>query len=98
MTDPKPKERRRVVLTDYKAKKVEEGAVDIDLGDGTVVTIPPPPVWSDAVVAAGRAQDLEAAGRALLGDADYDRFVAAGGSGTLLNAIVLDELGLDVGE
>lgn len=89
---------RRVVLADYKAKKIDEGSIDIELEDGTVVVVPPPQVWPDEVIVAARSGDPIVSAKLLLGDAEYERFLAGGGSGSVLNAIILDELGLSPGE
>ena len=89
---------RAVVLSDYKAKKMDEGAIDLQLDDGTTVTVPPAQVWADDVMVCASAGDLIGAGIALLGKDEYDHFVRAGGSGALLSALVQDELGLTTGE
>ena len=89
---------RKVVLDDYKAKKIDEGAIDCELPDGSTITIPPPQVWSDEVMRCARADDAEGAGIALLGKDEYQRFCEAGGSGALLSSMVSDELGLGLPE
>jgi hypothetical protein len=89
---------RRVVLADYKAKKIDEGAIDIELDDGTIVTVPPPQVWPDDVILAARTGDPIGPAKLLLGDKEYERFLAGGGSGSVLNAIIFDELGMSPGE
>lgn len=90
---------RRVVLNDFKAKKREEGAVDIDLGEGGTVTVDPPAVWPDAVFELLDANDLAAAAAALVGGVEqYQKFTAAGGSASALFAILKDEHGITVGE
>lgn len=91
-------ERRRVVLSDYRQRKIDEGAVDVELADGTTLTVPPPHVWPDDVVKKARAGDLEGSGIALLGEEDYARWCASGGNGSLLASLMGDEFNLDVGE
>lgn len=88
---------RRVVLADYKAKKIDEGAIDIELDDGTVIVVPPPQVWPDEVIVAARSGDPINPARLLLGEEEYERFLAGGGSGAVLNAIIFDEIGLSPG-
>lgn len=86
--------RRHVVLADFKAKKEQEGAIDIET-DAGVFTIPPPELWPDEAIEQ-MDSDPVAASKALLGDR-YTEFVAAGGSAALIMAIVGDEVG-DPGE
>lgn len=80
------RQRNRIVLQDFKAKKEDEGAIDIELSDGYVLTIPPPEFWSDAVLEAG--EDHVAAATALIGPDNYARLVADGGSAVSLLAIL----------
>ena len=90
---------RRVVLNDFKAKKAEEGSIEIEVEGGKVFTIPPPELWPDEVAEAAKRNDTVASAAALLGDeAEYEAFKSAGGSATLLWSIIQDELGADVGE
>lgn len=90
----------RVKLTDFKAKKRDEGAIEIEADDGTVFRVEPPELWSDDIVSmsADRTQVIEMATALLGGEEEYERFKAAGGSAAVLSAIVADEHGLDVGE
>lgn len=91
-----PRGRRRIVLDDYKGKKRDEGAIDIETADG-VFSIDPPELWSDEAAAAAAANDGPGIARALLGD-KYDAFIAAGGSGTVIMSIIADEHRAPVGE
>lgn len=89
----------RVVLADFKAKKRDEGAIDIELENGTTVRVDPPELWPDEAQKLGRAGDDEGAAVALLGGQDqYDEFVAGGGTAMLLWSIVKDVHGLNAGE
>lgn len=96
---PKPKP-HRVRLSDFKAKKRDEGAIIIEADDGTEFRVEPPELWSDDILtmSADRARVVEMATAMLGGEEEYSRFVAAGGSAAVLSAIVADEHGLDVGE
>lgn len=90
--------RHRVVLNDFKAKKMDEGAVDIET-DGGVFTIPPPELWPDEAQDFMPEKDYVGLMKLLLGgDERYAEFVAAGGSAAIANAIVADQLGLGTGE
>lgn len=86
-----------VILSDYKAKKAEEGAIDIVAGDETF-TVPPAALWPDEMTTPEVRGDWVAQAKLLLGDDAYARFVAAGGTAVLLQAIVNDELGEAAGE
>ena len=94
MSHPKP----IVSLADYKAKKEEQGSVPIDIGDGDVIYTRSP--WSlpdedmKALAKADTLDDVETVARIILGD-NFDRFIAAGGTSTLL-ASILDEHGSDL--
>jgi hypothetical protein len=57
-----------------------------------------PAGWSDAVMEAAQRNDLVGAGKLILGEEDYARFVAAGGSSLLLQRIVTAMFGLPMGE
>lgn len=79
-------------LTDYKAKKAEEGAVPIVVGDRTFY-VRPSELMSDAEYEAYNAvkgEDIVAQARLMM--VDYDDFVAAGGSAILLLSIVKDHM------
>lgn len=90
----------RVRLTDYKAKKRDEGAIEIEADDGSVFRVDPPLVWSDETLALSqdRTKVVELATSLLGGPEEYERFLAAGGSAALLSGILAEEHGADVGE
>lgn len=87
---------RRVLLSDFKAKKEQEGAIEIETDDGEVYVIPPPELWSDDVIAAVRTDEVAAA-KVMLGGR-YEAFVAAGGSAAMIMAIFKDYAGVSPGE
>lgn len=87
----------RLKLSDFKERKELEGAVDVEMDDGQVFRIPPPELWPDAVGKVGDG-DIEEVGRLILGAETFDSFVAAGGTGMLLQAIVDDHHGAKPGE
>lgn len=95
---------RVVTLDDYKEKKADEGAIDVKLRDGTTFRIPPPELWPDeATRDAQEARrtgdlDLERSARLIVGDKEFDRFVANGGSATLFHSLLTDEHQAATGE
>lgn len=91
---------RTVKLSDYKAKKEEEGAIDLVMDDETVWRIPPAELWPDAVGEMLAKQDPLGAARALVEATgkNYAEFVAAGGSAAIVLSVVGEEQGMDVPE
>jgi hypothetical protein len=94
---------RRVVLTDYRDTKEREGAVDVELPDGTTLRIPPPVMWPEEVakLKTGDHDDLVKGCALILGDDGWERWVAAGGTSVLLMSMIDDSLqgdGLGLGE
>lgn len=87
----------RVILSDYKAKKEQEGAIIIEADSGEF-RVAPPVLWPDEVVAAGKANDNVAMAKGLLGEAEYARWLTEGGTAALLLDIVGESLGVDTGE
>lgn len=79
-------------------RRQRESAVEIDLGDGTTVTIPAPELWSDDVAKSLARGDTDAALDALLGDDGAMRWRAQGGTWSLLNAVYIDSQGSTPGE
>jgi hypothetical protein len=89
----------RVVLSDFKAKKSEEDAIDIVGDDGETYRIPPPALWPDSAAELAEKKDSVGVGRLLLGEDRYEQFVTAGGgSANLIAAIIQDELGVTAPE
>ena len=60
--------------------------------------VPSPTAWPDAVLEHANNGDVVAAGRAMLGDAEYDRFVAVGGNAIFLQFLVEKLHGVPLGE
>lgn len=85
----------KVNLADYKERKENEGAIDIEAG-GETFRIPPPELWPDEI---GKLRgDLVAQASLLMGEDRFAAFVAAGGSATLVDAILKDQHGADAGK
>lgn len=89
---------RRVNLAAFKESKNEENSIVIEAGSGAEFTIPAPECWPDEIGDLAKAGDNVGMGKALLGDAEYEKFVELGGSAALLGAIVADEHGVTAGE
>lgn len=87
-----------VKLSDFKERKELEGAFDIECEDGTKFRVPPPELWPDEVGRLARIGDLPALAIAVLGEEKFEAFKAAGGTATLLNAIIGDQHGASLGE
>lgn len=88
----------RVKLSDFKAKEEKEHSIEIEVDDGTVFTVLPVNLWPDAIGELAAANDDLAAAQLLMGEAQYEQFVAAGGSAKMLFGIIADVNGLTVGE
>lgn len=94
------KERRKVVLSDYRARMEDDAGIDIEAADGKVFSIPPPTLWPDEVAIAGGegASGQVKAAKALIGEDNYADFVKAGGSSAVLWGIIQEELQADSGK
>jgi hypothetical protein len=91
------RDNRRVLLSDFKARKEEEGAIDIETDDGTVFHVPPPELWPDDFQAI--AEDNLAFATALIGGPEqYAQFVEKGGSALLLLSLIKERHGAEAGE
>jgi len=66
--------------------------------DGEEFTLLAPQAWPDAALEAANAGDPIGAARHILGEADYDRFVDAGGSALFLQRLVEKLHGVPLGE
>ena len=89
---------RRIKLADYIERKNAAEGIAVELPDGTDVIIPPAELWPDAAFAALDKNRVADAIKLILGAADFERFTAAGGNWRILNGIVNEMQGLDVGE
>lgn len=81
-------------LTDYKAKKADEGAVRITAGDREFVVLPPELMDDDTytkfVKLEGSVETVVEQARMLMGDDEYAAFVEAGGSAMLLLSMIAE--------
>lgn len=83
---------RKFKLTEFREKIEAEGTIVVELDDGEPIRIPPPLLWPEPMPRGWEAQQ-----KAILGE-QYERWVAAGGSGKLLNAIIEEAQGASTGE
>lgn len=81
-------------LAEFVERKNTELGIDIDLSDGSTVRVPAPECWPDM-----RAiEDLNECARLILGDEQWARFTADGGTYKLLDSILADAKGAGAGE
>lgn len=66
--------------------------------NGEQFSLPAPTTWPDGALEAANREDIVAASRMILGDAEYDRFVAAGGNSLFLQRLVEKLHGASMGE
>jgi hypothetical protein len=87
----------RYKLSEYIESKRSGRQTHIELSDGTVLQVDPLELWSDAVLENAQKDQVKAA-TALLGEANYARFKADGGTAALLLTLVQENQGLTPGE
>lgn len=94
-------ERPKVKLSEFIERKRNEGALEIDLGDGKPpIILDAPELWPDefrTVVADKDSTDADVA-KVLLGEAEWKRFVAAGGTQGLFTSLLHERHNLTAGE
>ncbi len=73
------------VFQEFLDERAVESAIPFVMPNGEEFVIPGPDFWPDRLPNAVR-EGFGALGRAILGDADWVRFLAAGGTGRQLNA------------
>lgn len=100
MAAPKGAKRHlhKVKLSDFKAKKADEGAIEIETDDGTVFRVDPPELWDDELTELSQNDDNVGLAKRLIGEEEYPAYVAAGGNAMLLMSIIAEVHGVSVGE
>lgn len=88
----------RVKLADYIERHNAEAATIIELPDGSEVVVPPAELWSDEAHDAAIAGNIRDSVVLILGADEYARFTKAGGNWRMINGIVAEQQGLDVGK
>jgi len=86
---------KRFVLSEYKEKIEQESMVEIDLGDDNPIKLRPMALWTDEMLELAQANDnLGLAQKIVGGESEWQRFVSAGGSVTLIYSILAESMGL----
>lgn len=89
----------RIKFSDWKGKKEDEGAIEIELDDGSLIRIAPPELWPDEATHAAEAEDIVGLAVALTGGPEpYQKFLAAGGSAAMISIMLKEVHGVEVGE
>lgn len=92
--------KQKLKLGEEIERLAEEHGLDIELSDGTVVSIPPPELWpeeSKDIFGNPQAEDEDLA-RCLMGDENWALFVADGGTPILFSHFLARRYQLTVGE
>lgn len=84
---------RRVVLSEFRDERVKDASIEIELSDGSTVTVPPPECWPDKL-----PRGIVAVAMAVLGDEQWGRYAADGGTAKMLDKIITDAQGATAGE
>lgn len=96
MTSPnKSRFKLSEIVTQIEA---DNPSIEIELNDGQVISIPPSKLWPDLAMQELTEGKFASAGRAILGDEKYERFVAGGGSTMILADLIERTQGASVGE
>lgn len=90
-------EGKRYNFAEFVEAKLRDEGIPVDLPDGTSIVIPPGILWPEEAFAMMRTGDMAATTRLFLGDDQYDRVIAAGGSWRLIDAIIRDHEGISAG-
>lgn len=85
--------KRRIVLKDYIASLEEQGT-EVE-HEGQVFVIPPPQLWPDEV---NGTVGVVGQAKAIMGEEQYARLVAAGGTARMVNEWVEQMIGASSGE
>lgn len=79
-----------VNFQDFKAKRSEEGAIPIDMGERIFYVLPPDLIEDKNIRRFFELEGQDPVAQAQIMMTDYDDFVAAGGSAMLLLSIIDD--------
>ena len=88
----------RVNLADYIERHNAAAATIIELPDGTDLIVPPAELWSDEAHDAAIIGKVRESVVLILGAEGYDRLTRAGGNWRMLNGIIAEQQGVDVGK
>lgn len=90
-------EAKRYNLAEFVETKRREDGIPVDLSDGSAIIIPPGILWPEEAFTAMRTGNMAETTRLFLGDDQYDRLLADGGNWRIIDAIIRDHEGVDVG-
>lgn len=90
----------RVRLVDRIERQITTRGIEIEVSDGTAVLIEPPELWSDEVREAASDPEIGSEGfaKVLMGQEQWDKFVADGGTPRLFDMIVREHWDASAGE
>lgn len=91
-------EAKRYNLAEFVEAKRRDDGIVVELSDGSTITVPPGILWPLEALDAMRRADMAEATRLFLGDEQHERFTADGGNWRILDAILRDATGVDMGE
>lgn len=91
---------RRLVISDWEAKRREEGTIVLDLGDAGEIEIEPPLFWERKLQTVEDRSKLgnEAFQRLVLGEEAVDLWLSTGRTITELDAAFTYAQGMDTGK
>lgn len=96
----KNKAAARLKLADEMERLAADHSLEVELNDGSTITIPPPELWPDESreVYVDPTKDDRDFGRAILGNEAWERFVANGGTGPLMAHLITQRYQMTLGE
>jgi hypothetical protein len=87
-------------LSEVRERLIDKGAIEVVLDDDSVLRIDPPELWSDKcrqILVDPTKNDVDL-GREMMGKANWDKFVAGGGTGALFAHLLQERYQLTKGE
>jgi hypothetical protein len=88
---------RKIDVNEYRRRTAEEASIELEFGDGDPFVVPAFALWPDEVATAAVAGDLPRSAELIMGESEWARFRAEGGTATLLFN-VLEAEGMDLGK
>lgn len=84
---------KAIKFSDYRERVIDADSIDVEMPDGSTITIPPPEAWPGKM-----PRSDEASAKLILGDDGWKRWLDAGGNVRLLFRVIAERHKLDVGE
>jgi hypothetical protein len=90
----------KIKLSDLVERKRTEGAIEIELSDGSSLQVDPPELWSDKArkIAADPKSTDEDLGKELFGAEQWKKFLADGGGVGMFVVILQERFNMTAGE